>query len=67
MQALKNSARDNDPAKLSLEEGFNKYVRRTHLSDYTEMGIITLKDGVHRNIGFNLIILPKTQAEPGSS
>ncbi|MEI8244849.1 MAG: hypothetical protein WCI51_03400 [Lentisphaerota bacterium] len=27
MQALKNIARDNDPAKLNLEDGFNKYVR----------------------------------------
>lgn len=45
MQALKNIARDNDPAKLSLEEGFNKYVRRTQLNDHTETGIITLKDG----------------------
>lgn len=45
MQALKNIARDNDPAKLSLEEGFNKYVRRTQLNGLTETGIITLKDG----------------------
>lgn len=34
-----------DPASLVLERAYNDYVRRAHLSDGTEVGIISCRDG----------------------
>jgi hypothetical protein len=34
-----------DPAALTLERGYNDYVRRAILADGTEAGIITCRDG----------------------
>ena len=35
----------SDPSALTLERGYNDYVRRTILADRTEAGIITCRDG----------------------
>ena len=35
----------SDPASLSLERGYNDYVRRAILADGTEAGIISCRDG----------------------
>jgi hypothetical protein len=35
----------SDPAALSLEQGYNDYVRRAILADGTEAGIICCRDG----------------------
>ena len=35
----------SDPASLSLERGYNDYVRRASLADGTEAGIISCRDG----------------------
>jgi hypothetical protein len=42
---LMNIASKNDPEKLKLAEGYNKYIQRAYLKDGTELGIIYLKDG----------------------
>ena len=40
-----------DPASLSLEPGFNTYVRRAILPDHTETGIIQCRDGTFGKSG----------------
>ena len=35
----------SDPASLTLERGYNDYVRRARLADGTEAGIISCRDG----------------------
>ncbi|NOU36944.1 MAG: hypothetical protein HOO88_09270 [Kiritimatiellaceae bacterium] len=35
----------SDPASLSLERGYNDYVRRAILADGTEAGVISCRDG----------------------
>ena len=41
---VQEAARLHDPNQLPLTEGFNRYVRRSVLSDGIECGVITLKD-----------------------
>ncbi|MBI1369818.1 MAG: hypothetical protein GC162_14325 [Planctomycetes bacterium] len=38
-------ASSSDPASLTLERGYNDYVRRAILADGTEAGIISCRDG----------------------
>jgi hypothetical protein len=42
---LQRISMTSDPASLSLEQGYNVYVRRAALADGTEAGIITCLDG----------------------
>ena len=42
---LERISASSDPASLSLEPGYNDYVRRKFLPDRTETGVITCRDG----------------------
>ena len=42
---LRSTMQQHDPSALTLDAGFNDYVRRSFLEDGTEVGIIHLKDG----------------------
>jgi len=42
---LQRISASSDPASLTLERGYNDYVRRAPLFDGTEAGIITCQDG----------------------
>ncbi len=44
-QELDRISHSSDPATLSLERGYNDYVRRAKLTDGTEVGIIQCRDG----------------------
>ena len=42
---LERISAGSDPPSLTLERGYNDYVRRTILADGTEAGIISCRDG----------------------
>ncbi len=44
-QELRRISATTDPMALTLEQGFNHYVRRTVIADGTETGIIQCGDG----------------------
>ena len=41
---LKSMMQQHDPARVTLEQGYNDYVHRAILEDGTEIGIIQIKD-----------------------
>ena len=42
---LSQISRQHNPANLKLTKGYDDYTERTFLSDRTELGVISLKDG----------------------
>ncbi|MBN2209934.1 MAG: hypothetical protein JW709_00930 [Sedimentisphaerales bacterium] len=44
-ESLLKIANKNDPEAFTLEDGGYPYVRSTFLKDFTELGIIKMKDG----------------------